>query len=187
MLSQKQKYRHIIPNALSELDEKETLQLIDDLYRLNEESSHILILVQLINGFLDAVLKRFLTKYHISPGSSNRTDHYISMDIVLDAHLRILHAQYAKLSAELRNELKSANPAEMLEKSDFGDFGQLFKSFIDRFGHLSDSSNDFSHPQWRENLPLLLKVIEDYTRPGASTEVEVLPGHTQSDPFRTLL
>ncbi len=187
LLSQNQKYRHIMPDVLSELNDNETLQLIDGLYRLNEESSYFLILVQLINGFLDSVLKKLMTRHRMSVDDLNKTYTRMSMDFVLAARLSILHEKHSRLSEELKNELKSANPTEILESRDLGEFGQLFKSFIDRFGHLSDSNNDFSHPQWRENLPLLLKVIEGYGRPKSPTEAEAMPDHTHSDPFRTLL
>jgi pyruvate,water dikinase len=38
--------------------------------------------------------------------------------------------------------------------------------FIHTFGHLSDSGNDFSKPQWQENQPLIRNMITDYkTKP----------------------
>ena len=45
--------------------------------------------------------------------------------------------------------------------------------FVQRFGHLSDSGNDFSSMPWRENPELLLKMIAGYghsaNRPGEFT------------------
>ena len=186
LLIQNQKYRQIMPADLSKLNENETLQLISELYGLNEESSYLLILVQLINGFKMSVLSKFLSRYRIISQNSNRIDAKMNVDLILDVQLSILHEKFAKLSQALKSKLKSVNPTELLESRDFGEFGRSFKSFIDRFGHLSDSSNDFSHLQWKENLPLLLEVIAGYVRPEPSTSTEIPSLRTRAEPFRSL-
>ncbi|MDH5374289.1 MAG: PEP-utilizing enzyme [Candidatus Bathyarchaeota archaeon] len=182
---QNQKYRQIILTDLSKLDESTTLQSIDALYRLNEESSYFLILTQLINGFLTSVLSKFLTRYRIIGEYLNRTESKTNVAFIIDTHLSLLHEQYAKTSEELKMKLKSANVTKLSGSRDSSEFVRSFKIFIDCFGHLSDSSNDFSSPQWKENLPLLLKVIEDYSRPKSSSAIEI--PHARDALFRNLL
>jgi pyruvate,water dikinase len=41
----------------------------------------------------------------------------------------------------------------------FGSFKDNLQKFILRFGHLSDSGNDFSKPTWKENPDIILKMI----------------------------
>ncbi len=43
-----------------------------------------------------------------------------------------------------------------------------FEQFIQQFGHMSDSSNDFSQVPWRENLPLVQKMIANFSKAGAA-------------------
>lgn len=182
---QNQKYRQIMPVDLSKLDEKTTLQTIDAVYRLNKESSYFLILTQLINGFLTSVLRKFLAKYLIFGENLNRTDSKTNATFIIDTHLSFLHEQYAKTSKKLKRMLQSANLVKLSEFRDSSEFLLSFKRFIDCFGHLSDSSNDFSSPQWKENIPLLLKVIEGYSRPKSLAFVKI--PHSREALFRSPL
>ncbi len=45
-------------------------------------------------------------------------------------------------------------------------FAQGLASFLERFGHFSDSGNDFSAVPWRENRPLVIRMIAAGGEPG---------------------
>ncbi len=67
-------------------------------------------------------------------------------------------------------------------------FHQSFLHFIERFGHLSDSGNDFSSRPWREDPALVLKMVANYApvnREGEKITFEDLrPAPHQNLPIR---
>ncbi len=72
-----------------------------------------------------------------------------------------LKKQYDQLSEQIREHLP-----EMLETPsaipDVQGFINSYQVFKEKFGHLSDSGNDFSKPSWSEDEQTLLNLIRNH-------------------------
>jgi len=80
-------------------------------------------------------------------------------DIDPNYQLEQLYAIYAELPKEVK---KSTNESKLRALSDFSElknFKTQFDEFLIKFGHLSESGNDFSKIQWREKPELVMEMI----------------------------
>ena len=77
-------------------------------------------------------------------------------------HFKQLNEDFRKLDAQIQNKILSGNYQEFKEIDGINEFrGEVYR-FMDHFGHMSDSGNDFSEATWRENPELILKLIANF-------------------------
>jgi phosphohistidine swiveling domain-containing protein len=74
--------------------------------------------------------------------------------------LRHLSEAYHSLDLCLQEEL-ATQPAQAMNLPDLEGFRFVFQGFLDRFGHLSNSGNDFSSVPWREQPELVLQMVRE--------------------------
>ena len=74
--------------------------------------------------------------------------------------LERLGVQYQELDAEQRSVFSSGNFNEFMALRGCESMQKGLLQFIDKFGHLSDSGNDFSYTPWRENQDMILKMVK---------------------------
>jgi phosphoenolpyruvate synthase/pyruvate phosphate dikinase len=84
-------------------------------------------------------------------------------DIDPNFYLSILHERYNQLPATTQTALQQMN-CQKSSPPDAQDFTKEFEEFLVKFGHLSDSGNDFSKVPWREMPELVFKMIVDFDR-----------------------
>ena len=89
-------------------------------------------------------------------------------------HLQRLHQDFTNLPDEAKTAVSSTSTYEEFLALNHDDMLAAFQdgvsSFIEQFGHFSDSGNDFSAQPWRENRELVLKMIINYEWVDGSTE-----------------
>jgi phosphoenolpyruvate synthase/pyruvate phosphate dikinase len=155
-----QTFKSFGKKSLNEMAEQALLAEIDALCRFTQKAAYANIagplLMQLYNGLLRANLRKqgvdydqFNLSYHLD----NIEDFDPNMN--LDA----LYAQYVQLDEPVMAQIEAGNYADFQRMAGIKDLQTAVSAFIDQFGHLSDSGNDFSKRPWREDPDLVLKMI----------------------------
>jgi pyruvate,water dikinase len=124
------------------LSKTETISTIDKLIQDTEKLAYFNIVTPLFDSFRTSSLKKYIEKEGYS----------------------------SEILKELSNqaEIKNIDPnyhldllkKELSEKEESFDFKTKVDNFIEQFGLLSDSGNDFSKQQWRENRELIIDMIK---------------------------
>ena len=145
---------------LDALDKRKTLDHIEDLLEANREAAYFAIVIQMLNGFYRTALERYLEKTGICIQKID-FEHKMKrlQDIDPDHYLSILRKEYRKLPHTIKLEVEETSHSDIMKSVEGAVFGRLLADFLARFGHMSDSSTDFSKPQLRETPNLVLKMI----------------------------
>ena len=154
------KYESFGSLNIEKLDARETLQRIDELVKANEETSYVVIITQLLMGLYNTMLKRQLEKIGVD---IKRIDfEQVTQkirDIDPNYHLLILHDKYDALPQHLKHEMRGMSYEDFSKAPEMKEFKEEVEGFLLKFGHLSDSGNDFSTLPWRETPETILKMI----------------------------
>ena len=77
-------------------------------------------------------------------------------------HLAALHEAYRQLSEPLREQVLAVSLSREAPHPQVAAFQVQIRSFMERFGHFSDSGNDFSSVPWRERPEIILGLVANY-------------------------
>jgi pyruvate,water dikinase len=99
----------------------------------------------------------------------------------LSAHLAELNRRFRSLSESEQAALLAGESDP--RQPDDGGLAAKVAQFLDRFGHLSESGNDFSQPPWREQPELVWRMIAGYDAP-ASGEAKLRWAEVPLSPAR---
>jgi pyruvate,water dikinase len=147
---------------LSNLDEEQSLEIINKLFEINTKASYVVIITQLLNSVYNSFIKNKLKKKGIE--FENLELSLLNKRLYsLDPRLKIsqLNNEFKK-STEFNDE---TNYDEFIDKFPNSKANLMFQKFISNFGFLRDSGNDFSQPSWSENPNLMFKMVRDYKEP----------------------
>jgi phosphohistidine swiveling domain-containing protein len=175
-------YERINSVDLLSLNIQDTFNHIDELFRLNTYGSYMVIVSQLLNNLYNMMLKQMLSRndidtenLHLMPGTKRLRDsdprHMISL----------LHQAYSSLSDDKKKAIESKETNEFEKDIEDTEFGRLYVDFMKRFGHLSDSGNDFSRPSWRETPEIVINLIKRDHRTNVAR-----PSDARKEMFRVL-
>jgi pyruvate,water dikinase len=148
---------------LETLSDTALLQRIDDLSEVTTRAAYANIVTPLLaNGYL-ALLRRSLRKHGIDPHE-------------LDLGLGDPENPFDPIPAlgRLGRSIAAATPdaAEVLHDDGLDglpvDARRALDEFLERFGHLSDSGNDFSVPAWTEQPELVARMALDHAEAAPS-------------------
>lgn len=178
--------------AAKTLSEKDLLEHIDRLYALNQESAYYNIVVPLMMQSYGRLLQRRMQKHAVDYAGFNLTKgepEALAYDPA--AGLAALYSEYQTLADDCRLALQAQGIAALQEEPELTEFHGHFDEFLTRFGHLSDSGNDFSVPPWRETPEFVLQWVIAYQPPETAGQAKIsyddLPsGLTRSPLFRWL-
>lgn len=155
-------YRKLSSLDLSQMNEQAILDIIDRLFELNTDASYVVIVSQLLNSIYNRILKTQLSKYNIDYERLNFPEVKQKLfPIDPRQKLIVLQKAYQKLDPSTQKLIKEASLNEVLNKQDLGEFQKKLLDFVDCFGHLSDSENDFSTPTWNEDPRLILSMVTE--------------------------
>jgi pyruvate,water dikinase len=76
--------------------------------------------------------------------------------------LRKLNQQYKQLDPEIRLAIISSDFEKFIEMPEISEFKQGVIIFKQKFGHLSDNTNNFTSVPWREKPEVILQMICNY-------------------------
>jgi pyruvate,water dikinase len=82
-----------------------------------------------------------------------------------NVHLAELNRMYRNLDPQLQIRIRRSSHAQFSQLPGIESLQGDVAQFLERFGHLSDSGNDFSSVPWRENPDLIVKMMTAYSEP----------------------
>ncbi|NIV37114.1 MAG: hypothetical protein GWN58_49100, partial [Anaerolineae bacterium] len=162
------RYQTFDISTLDRLSESDLLAEVDRLYVVTQRSAYYNIVTPLLAQFYSQGLRRLLARHGVAFERLDLTRALPEReDFDPNIHLARLNRRYRQLPQAARDALQRQGAAAVphLEGSEAVAFRQQFHGFLRRFGHLSDSGNDFSVTPWRERAGLVLEMIADYRQP----------------------
>jgi|GEM_PF-514766 len=148
--------------------DQEVLDEFDRLYVANQEAAYFNVVTPLLNLAYHAGLNRKLKPFEISIDTLKDYAEAANIDEDEDpnAHLAELNAEFLALSENAQIALKAGGAKAFGANADVDvlAFKTKLDSFMERFGHFSDSGNDFSVAPWREDLDLIVNMVVNFAR-----------------------
>ncbi len=156
----KERYRAFSSTPVDRLSEEELMQQIDRLFILSQQTAYYNIVVQLLMGFYNMLLKRQLKKLGVDFTCFDLTEDMEELkDFDPAIHMLVMNQQFRQLSGELQEQIAKSTHEDFSRLSGIAHLQDELSRFLERFGHLSDSGNDFSAAPWRENPEVILRMI----------------------------
>ena len=150
-------------NGLEKLHEKELLAEIDRLFYMNQRAAYFNILGPLLMYVYTGMLNQQLKKIGASFEEIDLTEGMKELErFDPSVGIKRLREEYMLLSDEQKNLLRVGGSDSFARLNGGENFRAAFNSFMQDFGHLSDSGNNFSTVPWRENPDLILQLVENY-------------------------
>ncbi len=138
------------------------------LFTITQKAAYANIVTPLLMYAYNALLRRSLAKRGIDYVQLDLTSGLKHMDDYDPAHyLSMLNRHFRQLERDVQEKIHLSDYKAFQALNGIESFQQDVDVFIRRFGHLSDSGNDFSSKPWRETPELILRMIADYGQ-GAS-------------------
>jgi pyruvate,water dikinase len=142
------------------------LERVDQIVCLQENISYNTILSILLMQVYNGLLRKYLKGHGVSPEQFDLTDQWESLKAFHpNVHLADLHQQYLALEPTLQDRLRQGDLQALDQDGGLADFRRHFHEFLDYFGHMSDSTVDFTSVPWRESPEMILRLICEFTPP----------------------
>jgi phosphohistidine swiveling domain-containing protein len=149
---------------VADLSEEQLLDEIDCLYPLAQEAAYYNIVTPLLMQVYNQTLKGQLGRMDVDFESFDLTAGMQELErFEPNVHLAHLHRLYSTLDEDLQARILENRSDQLAALPGAETLQEGIARFLDQFGHLSDSGNDFSHEPWRENPDLILQMITTYT------------------------
>ena len=160
----------------SGLDERQILDEIDRLYLLVQETVYYNIVAPVLMQIHHRILKGQLARLGVDFESFDLTDGMVELEqFDPNVHLARLNQRFGELDPDLQARTRESAYHQLPGLPGAEPLYHDIAKFLERFGHFSDSGNDFSHEPWREKPDLVLKMVADYAVPegGNGTKISV--------------
>ena len=146
-----------------ELDEEQLLGEIDRLYPLAQEAAYYNIVTPLLMQVYNQILKRQLDRMGVDFERFDLTGGMQELErFEPNVYLARLHELYSSLEQNLQATIQQVEYEELATLRGAETLREGIAQFLEQFGHLSDSGNDFSHVPWRENPDLIVQMVTDF-------------------------
>jgi phosphoenolpyruvate synthase/pyruvate phosphate dikinase len=148
------------------LNEGELLAEIDRLYPLAQEAAYFNIVTPLLMQVYNRILRGQLDRIGIDLARLDLTAGLEELkQFEPNVHLARLSRQFNELDKDLQAQIREGTYDEFFKLPGVDSLQHELTRFLEQFGHLSDSGNDFSQMPWRENPDLILRMVANYTPP----------------------
>ena len=145
---------------LDGMDEQDLLAEIDDLCAFAQKAAYANVVGPLLMQMYNGMLRANLQKQGVDYEQFNLSYHMDSIeDFDPNGHLDALYEQYSQLDEATQKQIATGTYADFQVMPGIESLQTAVSDFIDQFGHLSDSGNDFSKRPWREDPDLVLKMV----------------------------
>lgn len=153
---------------LDSKSDQEVLDEFDRLYAANQEAAYFNVVTPLLNLAYHAGLNRKLKPFETSIDTLKDYAEAANIDEDEDpnAHLAELNTAFLALPENAQVALKAGGAKAFGANADKDvlAFKAKLDAFMKRFGHFSDSGNDFSVAPWREDLDLIVNMVVNFAR-----------------------
>lgn len=175
-------------DRIAQLTDVQLLEQIDRLYVWTQEAAYYDIATQLLLGLYARALRAQLSHAGLDLEHLNLDQGMEELQqFQPHVHLARLHEQYRGLDHDLKARVRASNYEEFRRILSIQPLQAAISRFIELFGHLSDSGNDFSQIPWRENPDLILEMIVNHVPSGSRSEHKVDFEDLEISPQRRLL
>ncbi|WP_420629854.1 PEP/pyruvate-binding domain-containing protein [Candidatus Leptofilum sp.] len=159
-------YRTFDQSRIPNLNETELLAEIDRLHQLTQTSAYFNIVTPLLMQLYSAMLKRRLENLGVAFETFDLKEDISEALAQYDpnVHLQRLHQLFMVQDTAVQQKLQQGQyeaAPQLVAK---------VNAFIEQFGHLSDSGNDFSAVPWRENESLVWQMVANFAQLSGSGE-----------------
>ncbi len=169
--SMRRQYASFPVKHLSTFSPQELIRDIEKLQVLNEQTAYYMIITYLLMGLFHGLFKNRLKKFGVS---FEDIDHAEIMEDLQDfdptVQLDKLNRQFNQLDEGSRNAIAEGTYQDLMRTEGVDDFKKEVNSFMEHFGHLSESGNDFSSTAWHENPDAILNIITHYPQRDSLTQ-----------------
>jgi pyruvate,water dikinase len=147
--------------------EEQLLDAIDRLYPLAQEAAYYNIVTPLLMQVYNRILKGQLSRMDVDFESFDLTGGLEELEqFDPNVHLARLYELYSALDEDHQARIRESRHEQLSALPGTEPLQRGMAQFLERFGHLSDSGNDFSHEPWRENPDLVLQMVAHYVPMG---------------------
>jgi len=166
------KIKKTLPNLEAELktfsiDPDEPIELFMDeikrLYDIVQKTVYFNVTIPILVSMYARILESQLKNIDVDMMQFDLSKNMKDLDTFNpNIALTRLKEQYDNLAPDIKEQLNNEKDIDQYLKKGLNGFTASFNEFIDRFGHLSDNSNNFNAQPWRENPSFVLKMIREY-------------------------
>jgi phosphoenolpyruvate synthase/pyruvate phosphate dikinase len=142
------------------LSVEELVTAIDRLYANLQPLVYYNINIPVLMAVFNTLFERMLRNRGVDPARFDvmgDLSEHLKYDPEVD--LQNLRSEYQSLHPAVQQDLQRCTYDEFRHLPGIADFQDKVAVFLQRFGHLSDSGNDFTAVPWRENPDLVLRLI----------------------------
>jgi phosphohistidine swiveling domain-containing protein len=160
-LEMKDTYHGILSLDIASMNETQLLSHIEELFRRTQTTAYFNIITPLTMQFYNALLRKQLEKMGVDFAAFDLTHNLEQLkEVDPKFHLEKLANKYQELEGDHQAVFSSGSFEQFMKLPGCESLQNGILEFLDQFGHLSDSGNDFSYTPWRENPDLILKMIK---------------------------
>ncbi len=168
--SMEQQFHTFHRGQLAHFSEADILTEIDRLYAQAQEAAYYNIVTPLLMQVYNRILRGQLDRIGIDLARLDLTAGLEDLQhFEPNFHLARLNQQFNELDKDLQAQIREGTYDEFCTLPGVDSLRYGLAQFLERFGHLSDSGNDFSQVPWRENPDLILSMVVNYTSPESRT------------------
>ena len=137
---------------------------IRNLYEIVQKIVYFNVITPILVSMYVRILESQLKKFNIDMLQFDLSENLEELDRYNpNVTLERLKQEYDNLPSQAKEQLEDDD--KQFNRSHgkvYDDFKENIREFIERFGHLSDNSNNFIAQPWRENPSGVLKMIKDF-------------------------
>jgi phosphohistidine swiveling domain-containing protein len=146
-----------------ELSARELLEQVDRLYAVAQHAAYYNIVGPLLMMMYNRVLSGQLKGLGVDFSQFDLMENAPELqEYDPNSHLRLLHEQFSRLNPTVQEHIRQGGYAGLINLPAGAELRQALDDFLERFGHFSDSGNDFSVAPWRETPELVLDLIVNF-------------------------
>lgn len=158
----------------NELDDTQLMSIIDEIKQLNKEMMYYTINAIMLMQIYTGIFKSRLKKAGIDFEDFDLTAGMDELKLYdLNNHLDRLNRFYLELDETIRQEIRRGDYKKFMLLKGIDDFQHEVKNFLDRFGHMSDTTGHFGSIPWRETPDIILDMIITHEKRSAKEEKKV--------------
>ena len=153
-----QSLRKIAEVDLSGKDVRNLVESVEELSRINEDLAFFNVVTPLLSSFYVQLLKGQMERKGLEFKGVQISDEDLE-EFDPTVHLEEMGRRFADLSPESRKGLLEEGIEYLDHCHDCSELRMMLEDFIRRFGHFSESGNDFSSVPWREDPSMVLNIV----------------------------
>jgi len=144
---------------VSSLSSTELLAKIDEHFKFNTLVAYQNIVIPILMNVYNGMLRSQLKRVNIEFVDFNLTDGMQEVeDFDPNHHLDEIHKKFNDLPQSVQESIRTLEYSQLKQVPEAASFLQRVDEFIKRFGHFSESGNDFSKTPWREDPDKIIRM-----------------------------